>query len=85
MPALAGDRYGVPRLVAALVCGALAPKETLITHHYYKDTKGEWRWRLKAPNGRIVADSGEGYKNEQECLDDIKRVKGSADAPVKKD
>jgi hypothetical protein len=24
-------------------------------------------------------------KSEQECLDDIKRVKGSADAPVKKD
>ena len=56
-----------------------------MTYHYYKDTKGEWRWRLKAPNGRIIADSGEGYKNEQECLDDIKRVKGSADAPVKKD
>jgi len=53
--------------------------------YYYKDTKGEWRWRLKASNGRIIADSGEGYKNEQDCLDDINRVKGSADAPVKKD
>jgi uncharacterized protein YegP (UPF0339 family) len=27
----------------------------------YQDTKGEWRWRLKAANGKIVADSGEGY------------------------
>ena len=28
----------------------------------YFDGRGEWRWRLKSPNGRIVADSGEGYK-----------------------
>ena len=27
----------------------------------YKDSKHEWRWRLIARNGRIVADSGEGY------------------------
>jgi len=40
---------------------------------------------LKAANGRIIADSGEGYRNEQDCLDDIERVKGSKDAPVKKE
>lgn len=27
----------------------------------YRDRAGEWRWRIKAANGRIVADSGEGY------------------------
>jgi uncharacterized protein YegP (UPF0339 family) len=27
----------------------------------YRDAKGEHRWRMKASNGRIVADSGEGY------------------------
>ena len=32
-----------------------------MTYHYYKDTKNQWRWRLKASNGRIIADSGEGY------------------------
>jgi uncharacterized protein YegP (UPF0339 family) len=52
---------------------------------YYKDSKGEWRWHLKASNGRIIADSGEGYSNERECLADIDRVKGSKDAPVKKE
>ena len=31
-----------------------------MTYYYYKDNKGEWRWRLKASNGRIIADSGEG-------------------------
>lgn len=27
----------------------------------YPDRKGEFRWRLKAANGRTIADSGEGY------------------------
>ena len=56
-----------------------------MTYNYYKDHKGEWRWRLKASNGRIIADSGEGYNSEQECLDDIKRVKSSTSAPVEKE
>jgi uncharacterized protein YegP (UPF0339 family) len=54
-------------------------------YEYYEDSKGEWRWRLKASNGRIIADSGEGYTTERECLADIDRVKGSKDAPVKKE
>ena len=28
----------------------------------YQDRRGEWRWSLKAKNGRIVADGAEGYK-----------------------
>lgn len=30
----------------------------------YRDTANEWRWRLKATNGRIVVDSGEGYASQ---------------------
>lgn len=30
----------------------------------YTDKKGEFRWRLKADNGRILADSGEGYSTK---------------------
>lgn len=33
--------------------------------HFYKDTAGEWRWRFVASNGRIMADSGEGYKTKR--------------------
>jgi len=55
-----------------------------MTYQYYKDSKDEWRWRLVASNGRIVADSGEGYRNEHECLADIDRVKHSSDAEIKK-
>jgi len=35
----------------------------------YKDSKGEWRWRLKASNGRVVATSGEGFKRKRSCTD----------------
>jgi len=34
----------------------------------YRDAKDEWRWRLLADNGEIVADSAEGYKVEADCL-----------------
>ncbi len=30
----------------------------------YQDKAGEWRWRLKAKNGRIIADGAEGYKTK---------------------
>lgn len=30
--------------------------------YIYKDKKGEYRWQIVSRNGRILADSGEGYK-----------------------
>lgn len=43
---------------------------------------GEWRWRLKAANGEIVA-SGEGYKNKIDCLKAVVLVKNTtASTPV---
>lgn len=33
----------------------------------FKDRKGEYRWRLVAKNGRIVADSGEGYSRRRDA------------------
>lgn len=35
--------------------------------HIYKDTKGEWRTRIKSINGNIICDSGESYKNLLDC------------------
>ena len=40
----------------------------------YRDKSGDWRWRLRAANGRIVADSAEGYasrRNLYRALNDI--------------
>jgi len=34
----------------------------------YKDDAGEWRWRVRSGNGRIVAESGEGYKERRKAL-----------------
>jgi uncharacterized protein YegP (UPF0339 family) len=41
---------------------------------YYLDAKIKWRWRLKAPNGRIIADSAESYEEGSECRAAIDRV-----------
>lgn len=44
----------------------------------YKDKKKEWRWRLQAANNRIIADSGEGYKNRSDCIHGIQLVQNNA-------
>ena len=31
----------------------------------FRDSRGDWRWHLRAANGRIVADSGEGYASRR--------------------
>lgn len=41
----------------------------------YKDVKGEWRWRLKARNGKIIAVSGEGYKRKRSVDDTINTIR----------
>lgn len=34
----------------------------------YRDTTGDWRWRVLAANGRVVADSAEGYRRRGAAL-----------------
>jgi uncharacterized protein len=55
-----------------------------MTYYYWKDANNQWRWHLKAGNNKIIANSGESYYNEKDCLDAIALVKGSKDAPIKK-
>lgn len=63
--------------------GALSDSpEARRTFQVYQDVAGEWRWRLAAGNGRLIAASGEGYQNRQDCLHGIRLVKASADAQV---
>jgi uncharacterized protein YegP (UPF0339 family) len=49
--------------------------ESLPNFEVYKDAKGEWRWSLRAPNRKIVADSSEGYTSKQGCLDAVQRIR----------
>lgn len=43
----------------------------------YKDTAGKFRFRLKAPNGEIIA-SGEAYESKDACKNGIESVKTNA-------
>ena len=48
----------------------------------YKDNKGEYRFRLKATNGQIIA-TGEGYVAKASCLNGVESVRRNApEAPV---
>ena len=50
------------------------------TFEVFQDTSDEWRWRLVAANGNIIADSGEGYQSKQGAQRGIESVKNSAAA-----
>jgi uncharacterized protein len=52
------------------------------TFQVYEDGGGEWRWRLVAGNERIIAVSGEGYRDRRDCLHGIELVKHSEEARV---
>ena len=48
----------------------------------YKDKAGEFRFRLKAGNGQIIA-TGEGYTTHANCINGVESVKkNAADAEV---
>jgi uncharacterized protein YegP (UPF0339 family) len=42
----------------------------IYTINLYRDISihEDWRWRVTSRNGRIVADSGEGYRSKKKCL-----------------
>ena len=42
--------------------------------YIFKDIAGEWRWTRKSSNGRIVADSSEGYANKDDCVTMAMRI-----------
>jgi uncharacterized protein YegP (UPF0339 family) len=71
LPRQSGDRHSTK-------------EKSQMTYYYFKDHKGEWRWLLKAANGRLIATSGEAYEAKEDCLYDIELVKGSSSCLVKK-
>jgi len=44
----------------------------------YKDGKGEYRWRLRAGNGQVIATGGEGYSTKANAHGGIKAVQRDA-------
>lgn len=45
----------------------------------FQDTAKEFRWRLKAGNGEVLATAGQGYKAKADCLKGVERLKNEAD------
>jgi uncharacterized protein YegP (UPF0339 family) len=43
----------------------------------YKDKAGEYRFKLKAPNGEVIAVS-EGYTSKTSCMNGIESVRKNA-------
>lgn len=55
-----------------------------MTFHMFLDQQHEWRWILLADNGKKIAESGESYHNEKDCLDAITLVMATTHTtPVK--
>lgn len=44
----------------------------------YTDSAGEFRWRLRAGNGKVIATSGEGYAARADCAHGIELVRRQA-------
>src|SRR5262245_35570744 len=60
----------------ASLSGALAADEPRVgKFEVYQDKSGDFRWRLLASNGQVVATSGQGYKKKDDCLNGIESVK----------
>lgn len=41
----------------------------------YRDSKGEFRWRFRARNGRLMADGAEGYKTRRGATSALARFR----------
>ena len=54
-----------------------APTATCPKFEMYQDKAGEFRFRLKATNGQVIATS-EGYKAKASCVNGIESVKKNA-------
>ena len=62
---------------------AAAAESAELQFELYRDRNGEFRWRLKAGNGRILGQSSEGYQSRAGCLTAIERIRtGAATATV---
>ena len=48
----------------------------------YKDVQGYWRWTLYAANGKKIANSGEGYVNQADCIHGLDLTANSRGLPV---
>ncbi|HEY6689337.1 MAG TPA: YegP family protein [Propionibacteriaceae bacterium] len=49
--------------------------------HPYRSSHGEYRWRLRATNGQVIATGGEGYSSKAAAQSGIESVKREPNLP----
>lgn len=75
--------------IGLAVAAALVPHPALglpaagLKFQIYRDSRSEFRWRLKAGNGRVIAKTDEGYKTKAACLKTVELIMtGAASATI---
>jgi uncharacterized protein YegP (UPF0339 family) len=48
----------------------------LRVHVHKSPRNGQWRWRMRAPNGAIIAASTEAYTHRRHCFENCQVVTG---------
>ena len=77
-----------PAIALAILIGASAvepsvPSSSDLTFEIFKDARKEYRWRLRAGNGKVIAMADEGYTRKDACQHAIEIIKdGAAKAKV---
>ena len=65
--------------VAQLPTLLVAQDKDRLKFEVYQDASKEFRWRLKAGNGEVLATPGQGYKAKTDCQKGVQRIKTEAD------
>lgn len=62
----AAKKPAAEKPVVKVIQAAERPLEPVVVEKVaiYRDVGGEWRWKAIAANGKVVADSAEGYNNK---------------------
>jgi uncharacterized protein YegP (UPF0339 family) len=66
-------------VIAAQWTTGLQAQDSRLKFEVYEDAAKEFRWRLKAGNGEILATAGQGYKAKADCMKGVERLKTEAD------
>lgn len=61
----------------------LAQERSELKFELYKDAKAQFRWRLKAANGQMLATGGQGYRSKADCERGIKIVQRAGEPNAK--
>ncbi len=84
--AILATAIGLGALLPTLEAGASTAPSAGLKFQVYRDSKGGYRWKLKAANGKVIATGGESYTAKASCLSGIDLVmKGAATATIEDD